>query len=425
MQAQPQPLATPTFSTRAAEMPRSSIRRIFNAVQAVKATGASVIPLHIGDPDFDLPERVQQAVTRAMAEGHTHYSPMPGIPPLRDAIAAHMTKRLGLPLQKTDPAGEPDELDRNRIVCSQGATQALSANLHMTCDSGDSILFPAAYFPNYIQQTTLAGVTPRLYPMTPEFQPRLDELEALIDGTTRAILINTPSNPTGALFPPETIRGIYEIARRHNLWIVSDEAYFDYVFAGEYLSPVKLDWEYPVAERRVLGVFSFSKSFAATGMRMGYTICPRPEVAEQLALLNEPLTGSLTTPVQFGMIAALADDDTEVRRKSLHERSIKAAQVLNENGFHVEPVKGGMFYFLDISVTGMDGDQFADALLAEERVAVVPGSGFGLEETGGDPRFVPNDLARRCIRLCFGLPEELLLEGVHRIAAFIARHRAG
>jgi len=145
----------------------------------------------------------------------------------------------------------------------------------------------------------------------------------------------------------------------------------------------------------------------------------------ELALLNEPLTGSLTTPIQFGMIAALKDDDTADRRQSLRTRSIKAAQILNENGFSVEPVKGGMFYFLDISVTGMDGDAFADALLAEEHVAVVPGSGFGLEVSSapGEPlEFAPNDLASRCIRLCFGVPEELLLEGVKRIAAFIARH---
>jgi aspartate/methionine/tyrosine aminotransferase len=141
--------------------------------------------------------------------------------------------------------------------------------------------------------------------------------------------------------------------------------------------------------------------------------------------MNEPLVGSLTTPLQFGMAAALEQDDPAPRRASLAKRRIAAAEILNASGFNVEPVAGGMFYFLDISATGMDGDEFADALLAEEHVAVVPGSGFGLApeyQPDGRVVFEPNDLARRCVRLCFGVPEELLAEGVKRMAAFIKRH---
>jgi len=405
-------------------MPRSSIRRIFNAAKELMARGETVIPLHIGDPDFDMPERIIEGVTKAMRAGETHYSPVPGIPQLRQAIAEHVAKRFGLPFTgETDP--EADVMSMQRITCSQGATQALNGGLQLTCDRGDSILLPMVHFPNYIQQTTLAGVRPRLYPMDEQFQPVLESLDDLCDHSTRAILINSPSNPTGALFPPDTIRELYEFAIRHNLWIISDEAYVDYVYEGEYLSPLAVDWELPQDKRRVLAVFSFSKSFAATGMRMGWTVCPRADIAAQLGLMTEPLTGSLTTPNQYGMLAALTEDDCYLRRESLDQRRLVAAQILNENGFDVKPVAGGMFYFLDISATGLNGDEFADKFLAEEHVAVVPGSGFGLEPTyhdDGSILFSPNELAARCVRLCFGVPEAKLIEGVKRMARFIAKH---
>ncbi len=420
-----QPIATiPQISTRTQIMPRSSIRRIFNAVVEVQAKGGTVIPLHIGDPDFDLPERIGKGIAAAIANKHTHYSPVPGIPQLRQAIAKHMAVKLGLPAAA---AGEQtdERLTWQHIACAQGATQGLHSNLLLCVNEGERILFPQVHFPNCLQQCVLNGIITDLYPMDGRFQPKLDELEGCIQPGTRAILINSPSNPTGAMFPPETIERMYQLAVKHNLWIISDEAYVDYVFHGEYLSPLQIDWKLPAAQRRVLGVFSFSKSYASTGLRMGWTVCPRRQISLDLALLNEPLTGSLTTPLQWGLVEAFAEDDIAARRESLAVRNELAAKILCEHGFQVKPVAGGMFYFLDISSTGLNGDEFADQLLAEENVAVVPGSGFGLTPTvkpDGRWTFASNDLATRCIRLCFGLPAELLAEGVERMARFIARH---
>jgi aspartate aminotransferase len=409
---------------RTAIMPRSSIRRIFNAVVEVQMKGGTVIPLHIGDPDFDMPERIAQGITKALANKQTHYSPVPGIPPLRQAIARHMAAKLGLPLAK-DLEPTDEALSWLHIACAQGATQGLHSNVLLCVNEGDEILFPQVHFPNCMQQCVLNGIVTRLYPMDERFQPKLDQLEDYVTDKTRAILINSPSNPTGAMFPPATIERMYDFAVKHNLWLISDEAYVDFVYRGEYLSPLQLDWKLPAEQRRVLGVFSFSKSYATTGLRMGWTVCPRLETAQQLALLNEPLTGSLTTPLQWGLVEALALDDTDERRASLAKRNDLAAGILCKHGFEVQPAAGGMFYFLDISRTGMGGDEFADKLLAEESVAVVPGSGFGLTphiDAGGHWTFTSNDLASRCIRLCFGLPAELLTEGVERMGRFIARH---
>ncbi|MCB1218674.1 pyridoxal phosphate-dependent aminotransferase [bacterium] len=404
---------SPQLSTRASVMPRSSIRRLFTSAFALKSEGVKVYGLHIGDPDFDMPERIAEGVSDAIAAGHTHYSPMAGIPALREAIVRHRQARMGI------------EIPLNRVIVSQGATQALNSSLQLCVDSGNRVLFPMIYFPNYIQQSTLAGVEVDPYELDENFQPLLEKLEQQVRPETRAMLINTPSNPTGVLFPPQTVRALYEFARRHNLWVISDEAYSDFVYRGEYLSPLSIDWEYPEAERRVIAVYSFSKSYAATGLRMGYMIAPNESAAFRLELMNEPLTGSLTTPLQHAMVAALAEDDTAVRRDALLERWQLTGELLADCGLKFAYPDGGLFYFIDISPTGMDGDTFADRLLAEEHVAVVPGSGFGLvgsRDQDGNLSFAPNELAARCVRVSFAAPRTDLEEGVKRLVSFIRRN---
>jgi aspartate aminotransferase len=307
-------------------------------------------------------------------------------------------------------------------VVNQGATQGLNSAMQLACGIGQSILLPEIYWPNYIQQVTLAGITPRFYRLNDHFQPVLEDLELLCDDTTRALLVNTPSNPTGALFPPETVRAFHDFAARRNLWLISDEAYCDFVYEGEHLSPLQLDWELAPEQRRVLAVFSFSKSYAATGLRLGWTISPRADVTLQLATMNEPLTGSLTTPLQFGMAAGLEREDTELRREGLRGRWQRAGAILRESGLPFDPPRGGLFYFIDVSATGMDAEAFAAELLERAHVSVVPGDSFGLQPThhaDGTTTFAAGERSRRCVRLCFAVPEARLVEGVQRIAGFI------
>ncbi len=399
-------------SQRAREMPRSSIRRLFNAARALEASGREVIRLDIGDPDFALPGRIAEGIREALGGGHTHYSPMPGIRPLREAVVRHLRDRKGV----SCPADE--------VVVCQGATQALHAATLLTCDPGDTMLVPQIYWPNVMQQLTLTGVRPRFYPLGDDFQPRLEALDGLDLSGARSILINSPGNPTGALFPPETVRALHRFAAEHDLWIVSDEAYTDYVFDGPHLSPLELDRTLPAEQRRVIGVFSFSKSFAATGLRMGWTVSPTAAAAAAMAFLNEPLTGSLTTPLQWGMVRALEEDDTAARRDSLRRRRDLAARLLDEAGVETPLPAGGLFFFVDIGVTGLTGDEFADRLLAEQGVAVVPGSGFGLRPAakGG---YEPDPLADRCVRLCFAVASESLEEGVRRFGKMMIASETG
>jgi aspartate aminotransferase len=405
---------TPDISFRASDMPRSSIRRLFNAANALSARGETVYRLDIGDPDFELPRRIAEGITDALARKQTHYSPMVGIPQLREAIAHRMLSRFNL------------DCLPGQVVCNQGATQALNASLQLTCDSGNTIMLPEIYWPNYIQQTTLGGVRPVFYPLNPDFTPDIAALEKLWDPAIRALLINTPGNPTGVLFPPAAVRALYAFAREHGLWIISDEAYCDYVYEGEFLSPLQVDMEQAEGDRRVLAIYSFSKSYAATGLRMGYTVAPSLEIASILGLLNEPLTGSLTTPLQWGMVRALEMEDPHERRDALRGRWQLAGEILRASGFAAKPPQGGLFYFIDISCTGLTADDFADQLLAEQHVAAVPGSGFGLQPhalAGGRLQFEPHAVANSCVRICFAVPEDQLREGVTRLASFIAARR--
>ncbi len=406
-------MTAPSLSRRSLAIPPSPIRRLFNMAISLERSGEKVFRLDIGDPQLQMPARISEGIRTAIEAGHTHYSPMNGIPELREAIAGHMSRRLGSPV------------NAKRVVVSQGASQGLNAALQLTCDVGDTLLLPEVHWPNYLQQAVLAGVNTRFYDLNDRFQPRLEHLAQQIDGSVKAILVNSPSNPTGAVFPRSVVEALDNLAQRFDLWLLSDDAYTDYSFDQPCFSALELDCLRPRPERRVLGIYSFSKSYACTGMRMGWTVTPTVEVADQLALLNEPLTGSVTTPIQWGMVRALEEDDTADRREVLNRRRLLAGGLLAGAGQPVELPAGGLFYFLDIGSTGLDSEQFAQQLLEEERVAVVPGTGFSLRSRReADGRIITeaSPRARTHIRLCFAVGEAELQEGIARLAAFVARN---
>ncbi len=399
----------PELSRRSRNIPASPIRRIFTLASQVEASGEEVFRLDIGDPDFVLPGRIRDGIVWALDEGKTRYSAMAGISALKTALAAHMSRRMNL------------DISAERIVVHQGATQALHAAILMTCGPGQTLLLPEIYWPNYVQQAILGSVRTRFYPLTQQFLPDLERLRRHFTPGMRALLVNSPANPTGAVHSPQIVRAIYEFAREHNLWILSDEAYVDFVFEGETMSPLQVDSEFPEEERRVIGLYSFSKSFAATGLRMGWSVWPSAEACQLAGRMNEPLTGSLTTPLQWGMVEALREDDTGHRREALRPRRELVAAVLREHGLIVRPPAGGLFYFLDVGPTGLSGEEFAEQLLQEQRVAVVPGRGFGLIPTTGEKgilQFDASPVADHCVRLCFAIPEDQLREGVARFAKF-------
>ena len=195
------------------------------------------------------------------------------------------------------------------MVVTPGSTEALIASMEIALHPGDDILLPEIYWPNYVQQTLLASARPVFYPLGAGYQPDVEGVRRAITPKTKAILINSPSNPTGAVIPEATLRALYAIAREHDLWIISDEAYEDIVFDATQVSPASFERDLPEEERRVFSLYTFSKSYAMTGFRLGYIAAPSLlDRHHARGRSRSRIVASTATPIQWGGIAALLDE---------------------------------------------------------------------------------------------------------------------
>ena len=419
----------PTPSRRTSVIPYSPIRAMFRlADEMERAGGGPVFRLHVGDPDFDPPEGVVQATVEALRTGKTHYAPTAGVHELRVALAEKARAKNGL-------SATPDH-----VIVTPGSTQALFATLELMFESGEELLLPEVYWPNYIQQVMLLGGRPRFYPLGAGFQPDLEAARRLVTPRTRGILVNSPSNPTGAVLPKETLRGFYDLARERDLWVLSDEAYEDFVFRGAQTSMGSFERDLPESERRVFSLYTFSKSFAMTGLRLGYVVAPSIATATLLRKCQEPLVASSGMPIQWGGIPAIQDPERAgVGRMcaAYKRRRDLALSILKPAGMADYEPEGAFYIMADTSATGMTGDEFAVALLREERVAVAPGVGFALApEYDGDgallavpyehgaPVYPTSPKALHRVRVAFCVSDDELREGLTRMVRFAARHRA-
>jgi aspartate aminotransferase len=414
-------------SRRSQQVPFSPIRAMFRlADELERAGGGPVIRLHVGDPDFRAPEAVVGATSRAMLEGRTHYPPSVGIEELRAALAEKLRSRNGL-------AASPDQ-----VVVAPGSTEALVAAMETALDPGDEILLPEIYWPNYLQQALLASARPAFYPLGAGYQPDPDGARRAVTSRTRALLVNSPGNPTGAVIPEATLRALYDLACEKDLWLLSDEAYEDIVFDARHVSPGSFERDRPESERRVFSFYTFSKSYAMTGFRLGYVVAPSPRTGTLLRKVQEPLIGSTSMPTQWGGLEALRDrEPIERMRDAYRRRRDLAVSVLRPPGL-VDYTPEGAFYILaDISSTGLDADEFAARLLREHRVSVAPASGFalvpelapdglpvGAMTPGGAPEYPILPRARGRVRIAFCVSEEELREGLRRLVTFAERLRA-
>jgi len=410
----------PEASKRSKLVPFSPIRVMFRlADELERGGGGPVIRLHVGDPDFGPPEAVIEATSRAMREGKTHYPPSVGIHELRVALTQKVIRKNGIAAVT------------EQIVVTPGSTEALLAAMEISLDPGDEILLPEIYWPNYVQQALIVSATPVFYPLGAGYQPDVEGVRRAITPRTRAILINSPSNPTGAVIPEATLRALYAVAREHDLWIVSDEAYEDIVFDAPHVSLGSFERDLPEPTRRVFSLFTFSKSYAMTGFRLGYMAAPTLMVATLLRKIQEPLVASTATPIQWGGLAALPDEATiATMRDAYRRRRDLALSILRPAGL-VDYTPEGAFYVLaDIASTGMSAEEFALKLLREKRVAVAPASGFALaprigpdglpvgEMTpAGAPEYPTNPKARTRVRIAFCVSDEELREGLTRLVA--------
>jgi len=351
----------------AASIPPSCVHGVYRSVNDwQRRTGREAVRLDVGEPHFRPPAEAVEALAAAVHDGRTTYTPAEGLPEFRERLAEKLVQRNR---HDTDPG---------LVYVTPGASQGLYAVMQSVANPGDEILLPAYHWPIHLQQSLLAGLRPRFYPLDEQHRPDLDALARLAGDRTRILLVNTPSNPTGAVYDRGLLRNLLELAQRHDWTILSDEAYEDFVFAGEHVSIAELERELPPVRRRVFTVFSYSKSFAMTGYRLGYVAAPDAARGATLQVVEEASILSSPTPVQYAGLAALDAMDAVAVNRELVRTARNSLAPLVDAGLLGHLPAGGWFALLDLTGLGLGAEKFAAELLEREAIAVAPARGFAL-----------------------------------------------
>ncbi len=380
-------------SQRITDIPASGIRRFFD----IAATMEDVISLGIGEPDFATPEPIIQAGIASLERGETHYSSNAGLMELRRAIAEHLDERYD---QTYNPASE--------ILVTVGVSEALYLALAGSMDPGDECIVPEPCFVSYAPEVTFAGGKPVIVPTRVEnsFQVTAEEIAEAITPRTKALLIGYPNNPTGAVMSRERLNEIAAVAKQHDLLVISDEIYDRLVYDTEHVCFPSLPGMYS----RTILLQGFSKAYAMTGWRIGYMAAPA-EVLGQLRKVHQYTIMCAPTVSQHAALAALREGEPFVEEMvaEYDRRRRLIVDGLNELGLDCFEPQGAFYAFPSIQATGMDDDEFAETLLQEERVAVIPGSAFG-------------EAGRGYVRCSYATNYEKIEEALERLQRFVRRH---
>lgn len=349
----------PSLPAHIVDMPRSGIREIMDLAWEV----GDVTHLEVGEPDFDTPVHVCEAAANAAVSGATRYTPNPGILPLREALADKVQGRNGI------------DADASQVVVSAGAVQALYASLVTISAPGDEILLPDPGWPNFRMMANMLGMRPVFYPLRPEngFRPDPEEIESLVTERTKIMLLNTPSNPLGIVLDGEALVPLLDIASRHDLWVVSDECYDELFFEQPVVSPASLGHD-----ASVITAYSFSKTYAMTGWRVGYAVVP-PMVAAHLAKIQEPIISCVNAVAQQAALAAVSGPQQCVAdmRDAYRRRRDIAVETATAGGLRCLRPDGAFYLWVDVRDAGLTSLELALALVREDRIAVAPGTAFG------------------------------------------------
>ncbi|HTE51493.1 MAG TPA: aminotransferase class I/II-fold pyridoxal phosphate-dependent enzyme [Kofleriaceae bacterium] len=349
-------------SSVAAGIKRSGIREIMN----LAAQQPDAIHLEVGEPAFDTPAHVRAAAEAAARDGFTRYTANKGLPEVRASIARKLARRNQL------------EVSPEQIVVTCGAVNGIMAAYSALLDPGDAALIPDPAWPNYEMMILARHAVPVRYSLVPEtgFQPDLDQIERLAATTPslKAILVNSPSNPTGTIVSTAALERIVEIARAHDLYVIADDVYEDMVFDGP-PGPIAASMD---RDERVVSAFSLSKSYAMTGWRVGYVVA-RQDLADLIEKMQEAVISCASSVSQKAAQAAIDGDQAcvEEMRRAYAERRDIAVDVLGRAGMLVARPTGAFYAMADVSATGMSGTDFARRLLLDHGVAVAPGEAFG------------------------------------------------
>ena len=367
----------------ALQLGRSGIREIMDLASSLD----DVLHLEIGEPDFPTPAHVVEAAQRAIAGGNVKYTVSRGLPSLRGLIA----ERRGT--------------SADRVIVTAGGTPAILETLLVLVRAGDGVLLPDPGWPVFELAASLRQAQVLRYRVLPEtgFLPDLDDVERHA-ARARLLVVNTPNNPTGAVYDRSTLEALYEIARRHDLAILSDEVYEDVVLDGGHTSLAALD-----EDGRVVSIFSFSKGYAMTGWRIGYAVGP-VQFIEAMVKVQEPVLACPSSVAQAAAEAALSGPQELLaeRRAAYRARRDAVVPLLRGHGLFVAEPRGTFYVMADVSALGDDTYDVARRLLLEERVAVAPGETFGPRGAG-------------LARLSFAGPTDTIVEGVGRMGAAVAR----
>ncbi len=341
----------------------------FEATQR-RAAGEPVILLSVGDPDFDTPAPVVEAAIQSLRGGATHYAAIQGIPRLRAAIAARFSRQAGLAVQA------------DQVAVLAGAQCGLFSVAQCLLDAGDEVIVIDPTYVTYEGVFGACGAQMVKVAARPEngFVARVQDIEAAITPRTRALVLNSPHNPTGAVVPRATWQQIAELCIRHDLWLVSDEVYSELVFEGEHTSPASL----PGMAGRTATINSLSKSHAMTGWRVGWVVGPQDLIAHLGRLALSMLYGCPPF-IQQAACVALESELPELpqMRNQYRLRRDAVCQALGDApGVAVFKPPAGMFVMVDIRATGVGAQQFAERLLRQHGVSVLPGEPFGLQSAG-------------------------------------------
>ncbi|GIN62022.1 aminotransferase [Robertmurraya siralis] len=374
------------------ELKPSGIRRFFDLAAGMEG----VISLGVGEPDFVTSWSVREAAILSLEQGYTSYTANAGLLELREEIAAYMENSFGLEYSAS-----------NEMIVTVGASQALDIALRAVVDPGDEVIVIEPSFVSYIPLVNLAGGKGVAVQTKKEndFKVTPAELEEVITHRTKAIILCSPNNPTGTMLNEQDLEAIATVAKNHDLVIISDEIYAELSYDEKFVSFAAIE---EMRERTIL-ISGFSKGFAMTGWRLGFVCAPK-ELTEAMLKIHQYAMMCAPTMAQFAAIEALkhGNEDVNGMRKSYRRRRNYFVQSLNEIGLECHTPGGAFYAFPSIERTGLTSEQFAERLLVEEKVAVVPGNVFGQSGEGH-------------IRCSYASSMEQLQESIKRMKRFLER----
>lgn len=352
-----------------------------------------VIDFTLGDPDIPTPELICEAAYKAARKGLTHYAPNAGLPGLRDVIAKQVSKESGL-----------DYLSSN-VAVTVGATEAVYLSFMACVNPGDEVIILAPYWVQYENIVRLLGGKPVIIDtFKEEFEPDIKAICKAINGRTKAIVVNSPNNPSGYVYKDAFLKELAEIAQSNNLLVFDDEAYRSLTYDNDFISIAKY-----CGKENLIIINSFSKQFAMTGWRIGYVVT-NEDFINAVVKFQQNIAVCVATPNQYAAIEAMTNAERYVGKiKDVFQkrRDVLIRELNKVQGIKYQAPQGTFYAFIDISKTGMDSKEFCFSLLEKEHVAIIPGEAFGSSFCN-------------YVRLAFTLEEEKIVEGINRLSSFIS-----